>query len=63
MDKDQLIAELVASLTSLLKHSEGTNHAFFVAGKRSALQTAFAGQKELLQQARAALAKAGQSNA
>ena len=49
---------LVTALEGLLKHCEGTNTAFYVINKTSALREAFQGQKECMQAARVALAKA-----
>ena len=50
--------ELLDALRTLLRHVEGINHAFYVEGKPKALRAAMEGQRELLQQARAAIAKA-----
>ena len=49
--------EMVELLAAMLKHAEGTNVAFYGVGKRNAMIKAFAGQKELMQAARALLAK------
>jgi hypothetical protein len=50
--------ELLAALEAMLKHAEGTNTAFYGTGTTKALRAAFLGQKEIMQAARAALAKA-----
>ena len=50
--------ELLDALRTLLRHVEGINHAFYVEGKPKALRAAMEGQRELLQQARATIAKA-----
>lgn len=50
--------ELLEALTALLDSGQRTNAAFYGAGTRKALAAAFDGQKALLQQARAAIAKA-----
>lgn len=50
--------DLLDALDRLLRHCEGTNTAFYVTNKPAALREAFKGQKEAMQAARAALAKA-----
>lgn len=50
--------ELLEALNGLLAHSESVNRAFFVDGTAKAMRAAMTGQKDLLNQARAAIAKA-----
>lgn len=50
--------ELLEALKDLLKHSEKVNYAYYVENRSKALMTAMQGQKELLQNARTAIAKA-----
>lgn len=52
--------DLLAALKGLLESAERTNKAFYVDGKAAALRTAFTGQRELMQAARAAIAKAAE---
>ena len=50
--------ELLEALAALTQHSANVNTAFFVKGKPSDVRAAMAGQKQLLDAARAAIAKA-----
>ena len=52
------VPKLLSTLAALLKHSEGTNLAFYGKGTAKAMKEAMNGQKELLQAARAAIADA-----
>lgn len=50
--------DLLAALDGLTRHSENINRAFYVEGTAKAMRPAMQGQKELLQAARAAIARA-----
>lgn len=50
--------DLLTTIEGLLAHCAGTNAAFYGSGKSKDLRAAFTGQKELMQAARAAIAKA-----
>jgi hypothetical protein len=50
--------DLLQALTTLLAHSANVNTAFYGSGKPKDVRAAMDGQKPLLQQARAAIAKA-----
>lgn len=52
--------DLATELAALVAHVEGINRAFFVEGTPKALKAAMADQRERLQAARAAIAKARQ---
>lgn len=52
--------ELLAALQNLLAHSSNVNTAFYGIGKPKAVKAAMEGQRELLQAAREAIAKATQ---
>jgi hypothetical protein len=49
--------ELAEAVRRLVAHAEGTNMAFYAEGTARALKAAFTGQKEILSDARALLAK------
>jgi hypothetical protein len=53
MNQNELLR---AALQSLLAHNEKVNHAFYVVGKHKAMVEAMSGQRELMQEARKALA-------
>lgn len=52
--------DLLAALAALVKYGEAINHAFYGVGSAKAMKAAMEGQRELLEAARAAIAKAVQ---